>query len=417
VERFAVLSTFAMTMGLVVARPRLGAERRLSPALAGFAGIALLVVLGLVGLDQLGRVLVTGWRSFVAIACIMVMTEAVCEVGLIDWLAARIEVRARSAGELFGLVFALSATTAAVLNNDAAILLLTPVVVAAAARRGIAGERALPFAYAVFAAAGVAPLVMSNPINTLVADLAGISFLAYAARMVPVAAFGCLLGYVILRRRFAAALDAPLRPSRAVLAPSTRAQRAVAALLAVVLVGYTVMGWLGGPVWLVALGGAAVSVALVRRGGGRRPGRAPLRLVAEGVSWDTLGFLFSIMALSSALLEVGVVDLLVTRYDGAGLGEIGVTSALGSALINNHPMAYLNVLALEGAGDAPVLAALVGGDLGPRLLPTGSLAGLLWLEALRRQGVDFRLGEFVKLGLIAGVPVLLASLAVLAALT
>jgi Na+/H+ antiporter NhaD/arsenite permease-like protein len=49
---------------------------------------------------------------------------------------------------------------------------------------------------------------------------------------------------------------------------------------------------------------------------------------------------------------------------------IGISSALGSALLNNHPMAILNALAIRNLPDGTqhlVLAALIGGDLGPRL--------------------------------------------------
>jgi arsenical pump membrane protein len=100
------------------------------------------------------------------------------------------------------------------------------------------------------------------------------------------------------------------------------------------------------------------------------------------------------------------------------VATIGVVSSVGSALLNNHPMAILNALALDGvpgAGKREVLAALVGGDLGPRLLPMGSLAGLLWMESLRRQKVDISLRQFVHVGLWVTVPALIVSLAMLVA--
>jgi arsenical pump membrane protein len=53
-----------------------------------------------------------------------------------------------------------------------------------------------------------------------------------------------------------------------------------------------------------------------------------------------------------------------------------------------------------------VLAALVGGDLGPRLFPMGSLAGLLWLEMLRRAGVQVSVRRFVLVGVVATLPAL-----------
>jgi arsenical pump membrane protein len=79
-------------------------------------------------------------------------------------------------------------------------------------------------------------------------------------------------------------------------------------------------------------------------------------------------------------------------------------------------MAALNALALrsvEGDDRWRTLAALVGGDLGPRLLPMGSLAGLLWIEMARRLHVQIRTWDFVRTGFIVTIPTLAASLAVL----
>jgi arsenical pump membrane protein len=76
-------------------------------------------------------------------------------------------------------------------------------------------------------------------------------------------------------------------------------------------------------------------------------------------------------------------------------------------------MALIHSHALAGGPDALVLAALVGGDLGPRLLPIGSLAGLLWIQQLRRSGVTIPLRTFVTVGAVVTVPSLAASLAAL----
>jgi arsenical pump membrane protein len=113
---------------------------------------------------------------------------------------------------------------------------------------------------------------------------------------------------------------------------------------------------------------------------------------------------------------VGVVDRLVDVYQDTGSGVIGLTSALGSAVLNNHSMALTNLLAirdLPGADDHQYLAALVGGDLGPRLLPIGSLAGLLWLTLLTELGVEIPLRRFISVGVAVTVPSLAVSLAVL----
>jgi Na+/H+ antiporter NhaD/arsenite permease-like protein len=60
----------------------------------------------------------------------------------------------------------------------------------------------VPFAFAVFSAAGVAPLVISNPMNMIVAVYAGIGFNEYAARMAPIALAGRGAAYFLLCDRF-----------------------------------------------------------------------------------------------------------------------------------------------------------------------------------------------------------------------
>jgi arsenical pump membrane protein len=350
----------------------------------------------------------------------MTITGVVQEVGAFDRLAAAIEHRARSrsAAQTFAIVFALSAVTSALLNNDAAILILTPLVVALTRRLYVRdAEIATAFAFAVFLAAGVAPFVVSNPMNMIVAEGAGIGFNAYAAVMLPLWIAGSLVTYLTLRRAFrgtlrAATLAPP--PSSVTTIHRHAGERPAVALMLAVFVAYPFAAWLRVEIWTVAAGGALAALALCRV-----YRIAPLQKAVTHVSLDILVFLWGIFLVAQALRSVGAVDHLRALYggngDGAGqLAVIGATSAVGSALIDNHPMALLNMMAIDASSDPrPILASLVGGDLGPRLLPTGSLAGLLWIDLLRRAGIDVPLGRFVRIGALAALPALAVSLALL----
>ncbi|HVZ41775.1 MAG TPA: ArsB/NhaD family transporter [Candidatus Kapabacteria bacterium] len=413
-NEFAAYSTVAITLGLVVARPKLGSSYRLTPAAAAFAGVLVMGVLGIVRPVHLVQAAANLWTPFVALASIMVMTEAARRSGLLDWWAAHIEARAVSTSGLFLLVFALGVLTSTAFNNDAAILLLTPVVIALVKRRypGVP-QLVLPFAFAVFMSAGVAALPVSNPMNMVVSEFLKIRFNDYALHMIPVSIAGNVVGFLILRVIFSAQLRQPIGPATQAPMPATPVQRRMMALLGCVLVSYPLFGALGVPVWPVALCGAALSVLLLR--GGRSI--HPVELVRNGVSWETLGFLLAVLIMSLGLRQVGLVARLEALYAGAGFATVGVVSAIGSALLNNHPMSHLNMMALESgahSGHLGVFAALIGGDLGPRLLPIGSLAGLLWIEMLRRHGVSVSVGRFVRIGLAVAVPTIAISMLILA---
>ncbi len=58
-------------------------------------------------------------------------------------------------------------------------------------------------------------------------------------------------------------------------------------------------------------------------------------------------------------------------------------------------------------------AVLIGIDLGPNLSVTGSLATILWLTALRREGLRISGRQFLAVGLIVMPPALLLALGAL----
>ena len=56
-------------------------------------------------------------------------------------------------------------------------------------------------------------------------------------------------------------------------------------------------------------------------------------------------------------------------------------------------------------------AILIGVDLGPNLSVTGSLATILWLTALRREGYAVSALSFLKVGLVVMPPALVLAIA------
>jgi arsenical pump membrane protein len=84
--------------------------------------------------------------------------------------------------------------------------------------------------------------------------------------------------------------------------------------------------------------------------------------------------------------------------------------------MNNLPSGLLAGSALQ-LGPIPVYvrhAVLIGTDLGPNLSVTGSLATVLWLLALRREGEHISGWAFMKVGVLVMPPaLLLATLALL----
>jgi arsenical pump membrane protein len=83
---------------------------------------------------------------------------------------------------------------------------------------------------------------------------------------------------------------------------------------------------------------------------------------------------------------------------------------VGSNASNNLPAALAGLDALGNA--RTVWALLIGLNMGPLLVMSGSLSNLLWRDTAQRLGVEVTARSFSKVGLTVGLPAMVVALAV-----
>jgi arsenical pump membrane protein len=99
----------------------------------------------------------------------------------------------------------------------------------------------------------------------------------------------------------------------------------------------------------------------------------------------------------------------------AGTMAAAFGTGIGTNLINNLPLGLIAAASIQAAHITGALrnVILIGIDLGPNLSVTGSLATILWLIAIRKEGLNVSAWKFLKAGCIIMPPALaLATIAV-----
>jgi arsenical pump membrane protein len=189
-------------------------------------------------------------------------------------------------------------------------------------------------------------------------------------------------------------------------------------MTAIVLLAASAMGWdLGLPTFIA---GAAVTTLVLAIGR-----RSPLP-VFKDVSWSVLPLVAGLFILVEGLNRTGLLPALARVLKQAATASpqtaswiAGIVVAAASNLVNNLPMGLIAATTGQAAHVSAHItgAILIGVDLGPNLSVTGSLATILWLIVLRREGENFGASRFLKLGLAVMPPALLLSLLALSAVS
>ena len=368
-----------------------------------------LVVLALLPWKSAALAIGKGTDVYLFLIGMMLLAELARKDGLFDWLAALAVRQAHgSPQKLFGLVYAVGTIVTAFLSNDATAVVLTPAVYVAAKA---AKADPLPYLFVCAFIANAASFVLPilNPANPVVFGSHMPPLLSWLAQFALPSIFSIGVTYVVLRKTQRRSLRQQI--SFDILLPDLstggRLTACGIAVTAPALLLASALDWqLGLPTFIA--GAATALVVLVRK---REAPWSGLR----GISWGVLPLVAGLFVLVDGLDRTGVLGTLHTMAEKSVTATAfgpGVLMAITSNLMNNLPVGLIAGSAATAANLPHQVtgALLIGVDLGPNLSVTGSLATILWLVAIRREGQEVSAWKFLWLGLVVMPPALLVAM-------
>ena len=408
-SNLAIWTIAAVATACVIVRPG-----KLSEATWAVGGALCLLLTGLLSLSATLGAVLQGLDVYLFLTGMMLLSELARREGLFDTLAGWAVRHARgSAHRLFGLVYGIGIVVTVFMSNDATAVVLTPAVHAAARKAGV---KPLPYLFACAFIANAASFVLpiANPANLVVfgehmPPLASWVRTFALPSVAAIAATWALLALIFrgeLRERVETASDVP--------ALSATGRMAAVGIVGVVLAMLTASAFgtaLGAPTLFAALL-AIAAVQWTKR-------EAPWPLVRH-VSWSVLALVAGLFVLVAGVARTGLIASLTQLLRNAAeqaphetAWGAGAIVAFASNLMNNLPAGLIaGSAANSGYLAGPARSAIaIGIDLGPNLSVTGSLATILWLVALRREGEHVSAWQFLKVGVVVMPLTLLLALA------
>jgi arsenical pump membrane protein len=394
---------------------------RWNEAIVAMGGAGLLLLLGLIGPADAFSTLCREWNTFLFFLGMMGLSALAEAAGLFDWLAFQAARFARqSAWRLFLNIFLLGTLISMILSNDATALILTPVVYVLVTKLRLP---VLPFLFACTFIADAASFLLpvSNPINIIILSHFPLDLLTFLRLLLlpSLIVIGLNIGiFFLLYRR---ELQGQFKLERLPPADETIKHRAYFRYTYLVLIGvaaaYVLASAARFPLSLIAVAGAFLLLI-----GALRWKQSTLRETGKRISWSIFGFIAGMSIVVRSIEDTGLTarfgDWLLKLSGGNSFGSVMIGTAgaaLGTNLINNIPMAVVMTSALGSMQHAPpavqdgfLAATMFGCDLGPNLTTVGSLATVLWLLILRRQGIDVSGLDYFKVGVIVTPIMLLA---------
>ena len=381
------------------------------------AGAVCLVAFGLLTPSEGLHGMTKGLDVYLFLTGMMLLAETAREEKLFDWLAARATKLANgSPARLFLLIYGVGTLVTIFLSNDATAVVLTPAV--AAAMRAAKVEKPLPYllicAFIANAASFVLPI--SNPANLVIYGSHMPPLLQWLPQFLLPSVLSIVVTFLMLRWTQRRHLQQPIAKNIPipVLTPGARTALWGIGATGVLLLTASGLDWqLGLP---TAVTGILTSIIVIIRA------RTTPWQVIRGVSWSVIPLVAGLFVIVEALAKSGLIGILADvlhrelgRSVAATAWGSGLAIAAGSNLMNNLPAGLIAAQVMQ-TGQIPAMvqrAVLIGVDLGPNLSITGSLATILWLVALRREGQTVSAWNFLTIGALVMTTALLAALAVL----
>jgi arsenical pump membrane protein len=405
----ATCAIAALAAAGVVIRPF-----NLPEAIWAVAAALILAIFGLLPWRDALTGVARGTDVYLFLIGMMLLAELARQEGLFDWLAAKAARLAKgSASRLFTLIYGVGTVVTVFLSNDATAVVLTPAVAAVVRAAGI--KQPLPYLFICAFIANAASFVLpiSNPANLVIYGSHMPPLLQWLPHYALASVLSITATYAVLWLTQRRHLGQPVETNIEVpeLTAPARLTAAGIVLTSIVLLTASALDLqLGLPTFIA---GAVTTLVVLWRSQ-----HGPVHTVKD-ISWGVLPLVAGLFVLVEALEKTGATEALTallghlaTQSATLAAWVSGAVLAVGCNLVNNLPAGLLAGRVVE-TGNVPEqvrAAVLIGVDLGPNLSVTGSLATILWLSALRRDGLHVDGWTFLKLGAVVMPPALVLAL-------
>lgn len=400
---------FVLTYSLIAVRKVNG--RRIRTWTAAVLGGVLMLLLGVVTPSEAWDYI--NFEVILQLAGMMMLTASLQYCGffeiVVDFLMRRFDGRRR----FLSGVMAITACLSAVMLNDAVVLIFTPIVLRCCQRMR---ADPVPYMVGVFVSAniGSAATVVGNPQNALVASMAGIGFLDYSMRVIPLTVICMAVAMLMMRRMYGGRLDT----DDASLSGETFHTRevdkyrlcAVLAVTVTALVLFALSVPLGLRIYQIALAAGAVSLIIVLTDSMRAGG-----YVIRHVDWSILLFFTGLFVVIAGAVSSGLLDSMSELF-GMGDGNvpsIGVLSGFSTVLANlvsNVPSVML-IGQLLPEGDMVLWITLaVTSTFAGNLTLIGAAANIIVEDEGEKHGIRMDFFRYLRVGIpIAVITIIIAT--------
>ncbi len=386
---------------------------KLPEAVWAVLGAVALLVFGLLpwtdGLKAVGK----GLDVYFFLTGMMLLSEVARREGVFDWVAAFAVNQAKgSPKRLFLLIYGVGIVVTTFLSNDAAAVVLTPAVAVAAKKAKV---EALPYLFICAFIANAASFVLpiSNPANLVLYGDHTPPLDQWMASFALPSVLSILATYGVLRLVEGPGLEDTCERDVDQPKMSAGGWTAVAGIVITAIV-LLVVSALDKPLGLPTciLGVLTMAAVSIR-------GRTSPLPTLTGVSWAVLPLVAGLFVLVEAVNHTGLTSVLTGAIAQGVKASVIATAASAGAilavvcnLMNNLPAGLIaSTTILQAHPPKKIVdALLIGVDLGPNLSITGSLATILWLTAIRRDGEEVGFWRFLKTGALVMPPALVLAI-------
>ncbi|CAM3862447.1 ArsB/NhaD family transporter [Mesobacillus zeae] len=424
---FLTLFAFIFTMVLIFWRPM-----GINEAIPATIGAVIVLIAGSVTLGDIGEISSKVTGATITIVATMVMAITLESIGFFHWVSQTMLKASNGSGiRLYWLTNLLCFLMTLFLNNDGSILITTPILLLLLKYLDLKNHQMLPYLIsgAIIATASSAPIGVSNIVNLISLQMIDMDLYLHTMMMFVPATIGLLFLSSILFALFYKQIPVKLpsywknaqmhviyrlHPLQSPADPPDSKKRSKVmkyVLLYVFLVRVSLFAasYVGVSVSAVAIFGS-IALLLWRWHYLKIP---PSDMVKK-TPWQIFLFAFSMYVIIYGLHNIGLTSLLIEYLEPIVSENLfhatlimGTLLSLLSNLFNNHPALMVGTLTIAEMGLDPLtlktiyLANIIGSDIGSLLLPTGTLATLIWMNILRKHKVKVSWSDYVKVTIIA----------------